>query len=309
MKLDSVSKKVMAAAKEGDAVTLRQLLEAGASCDIYDGYCCRGPLTQAAQNGHLACVKLLIEYGADIQEEDIEMDTPISLAAAAGQTECVRYLLEKGADVDSYSVNGTPLIQAAQSGSFECVKLLLEHGADVHVSVSYGQSALKAAVECDSVPCVRILVEHGAKVTDADEFGFDEMMLAVMHGNEECIQLVLAAGGNPEYVGKQLEVSLFDAVNDDDVLRVRELLKQGADVNFINPEDETALFRALQYGTACDCLPDILAAKPDESIRNKYGRTAWECAKLYGPLHRSGLTVEDLRNMPFAEIEEKDAST
>ena len=141
------------------------------------------------------------------------------------------------------------------------------------------------------------------------EFGFDEMMLAVMHGNEECIQLVLAAGGNPEYVGKQLEASLFDAINDDDVPRVRELLKQGADVNFINPEGETALFRALQYGTACDCLPDILAAKPDESIRNKYGRTAWECAKLYGPLHRSGLTVEDLRNMPFADIEEKDAST
>ena len=75
------------------------------------------------------------------------------------------------------------------------------------------------------------------------------------------------------------------------------------------PEGETALFRALQYGTACDCLPDILAAKPDETIRNTYGRTAWECAKLYGPLHGSGLTIEDLRNMPFAEIEENDAST
>lgn len=309
MKLDSVSKKVMAAAKEGDAVTLRQLLEAGASCDIYDGYCCRGPLTQAAQNGHLACVKLLIEYGADIQEEDIEMDTPISLAAAAGQTECVRYLLEKGADVDSYSVNGTPLIQAAQSGSFECVKLLLEHGADVHVSVSYGNTALKAAVDCDSLPCVRILVEHGAKVTEVDCLGFDEMMLAVQRGNEECIQLVLAAGGNPKYIGKQLEISLIDAVNDDDVARVRELLKQGADVNFIDPWGQTALFKALQYTTPCDCLPDILAAKPDETIKDPNGHTACEYAKLHGPLHRSGLTVEDLRNMPFAEIEEKDAST
>lgn len=128
------------------------------------------------------------------------------------------------------------------------------------------------------------------------------MMLAVQRGNEECIQLVLAAGGNPEYVGKQLEVSLFDAINHDDVKKVRELLKLRADVNFRNPEGETALFRALQYASPCKCLPDILAAKPDETIRNMYGHTAWEKAAICGALHGSGLSVEELRNMPFAEI-------
>ncbi|MBR5895721.1 MAG: ankyrin repeat domain-containing protein [Akkermansia sp.] len=298
-KIDSVSQQVLTAAEEGDAVTLRQLLAAGARCNVVGGYCSRGPLTLAAQKGHLECVKLLIEYGADIQEEDIEMDTPITLAASNGHTECVRYLLEKGADVDSYSVNGTPLIQAARCGSAECMQLLLNNGANVHKSVSYGTTSLKEAIYNLSVECVKLLVEHGAKVTDADDFGFDEMMLAVQRGNEECVRLVLAAGGNPAYIGKHLEIALFDAVNDDDVPRVRELLKQGADVNFRNAEGETVLFRALQYGTPCDCLPDILAATPDETIRNSRGYTAWEQAKIYGALHTSGLTVEDLRKMPL----------
>ena len=309
MARNPLSQKVLTSAEDGDVVALRQSLTEGGCCDVYGDFDNRLPIHYAAKNGHIECIKVLLEYGADIHSADIENETPITLAAFYGHTECVRYLLEQGANVNDRAVDGTPLIYAAQCGNAECVKLLLEHGASVNERITYGKTALRMAVCCDSVPCVRILVERGAKVTDADEFGFDEMMLAVMHGNEECIQLVLAAGGNPEYEGKQLEASLFDAINDDDVPRVRELLKQGADVNFINPEGETALFRALQYGTACDCLPDILAAKPDESIRNKYGRTAWECAKLYGPLHRSGLTVEDLRNMPFADIEEKDAST
>ena len=301
---------VVGAAETGNAASLRKSLDGESGrWDVIGDFDSRRPIHYAAKNGHLECIKVLLEYGADIHSEDIENETAITLAAFYGHTECVRYLLEQGANVNDRAVDGTPLIYAAQCGNEECVRMLLERGASVNESVSYGKTALKAAVRCDSVPCVRLLVEHGAKVTETDHFGFDEMMLAVQRGNEECIQLVLAAGGNPEYVGKQLETSLFDAVNGDNVARVRELLKQGADVNFRNPEGETALFRALQYGTACDCLPDILAAKPDETIRNTYGRTAWECAKLYGPLHGSGLTIEDLRNMPFAEIEENDAST
>ena len=300
---------VVGAAETGNAASLRKLLDGGAGrWDVIGDFDSRRPIHYAAKNGHLECIKVLLEYGADIHSEDIENETAITLAAFYGHTECVRYLLEQGANVNDRAVDGTPLIYAAQCGNEECVRMLLERGASVNESVSYGKTALKAAVRCDSVPCVRLLVEHGAKVTVTDHFGFDEMMLAVQRGNEECIQLVLAAGGNPEYVGKQLETSLFDAVNDDNVARVRELLKQGADVNFRNPEGETALFRALQYASPCKCLPDILAAKPDETIRNMYGHTAWDKASINGALHGTGMTVKELRNMPFSEIKPEDIS-
>ncbi len=299
--MSKAQKMLITAAAEGDCQTVRKLLEEGVRCDVVGDFDARVPIHYAARYGQLECIKVLLEYGADIHAEDIESETALTLAVAWGHTECARYLLEQGANVNACAVDGTPLIYAAQRGNVECVSFLLEQGADVNTSVSYGKTALKQAVRCNSVPCVKLLVEHGAGVTETDFFGFDEMMLAVQIGNEECIQLVLSAGGNPEYVGKQLEVNLFDAVNQDDVPRVRELLRQGADVNFRNAEGETVLFRALQYATPCNCLPDILAAGPDESIRNTYGHTAWEKAKIFGALHGSDLTVEALRNMPFAE--------
>ena len=304
-----ISQKVFRALEQGDTVALRQILQPGGRSNFVGDFGGQVPIHYAAKKGKLECIKVLLEYGADIHYEDDECETAITLASLHGHTECVRYLLEQGANVNDCAVDGTPLIYAAQCGNLECVKLLLDRGANVNESVSYGETALKAAIRYASVPCVRLLVEHGAKVTKADFFGFDEMMLAVKRGNEECIQLILAAGGNPEYVGKQLEVSLFDAVNTDDVLRVRELLKQGADVNFINPDGETVLFRALQYASPFKCLPDILAAKPDETIRNMRGHTAWEKAAINGAIRGSRMSVKELRNMPFAEIEEKGTST
>lgn len=304
-----ISQKAFRAIKHGDAAALRQLLQPGRYCNVVGGSGGQVPIHYAAKKGKLECIKILIQNGADIHYEDHECETAITLASLHGHTECVRYLLEQGANVNDCAADGSPLMYAAQCGNEECIRMLLDRGANVNESVGHGKTALKAAIRYASVPCVRLLVEHGAKVTKADFFGFDEMMLAVKRGNEECIQLILAAGGNPEYVGKQLEVSLFDAVNTDDVLRVRELLKQGADVNFINPDGETVLFRALQYASPCKCLPDILAAKPDETIRDLRGHTAWEKAAINGAIRGSRMSVKELRNMPFAEIEEKGTST
>lgn len=300
---------VVGTAETGDAAALRKLLDGGAGLwNVVGDFDCRRPIHYAAKNGHLECLKVLLEYGADIHSVDIEDETAITLASLFGHTECVRYLLEQGANANNCAVDGTPLIYAAARGNVECVKLLLERGANVNEIVCYGKTALRAAVRRDSLQCVKLLVEHGAVVTEADYDGFDEMMWAVLECCEECIQLVLAAGGNPDYVEKYREIALHDAVNKDDVRLVRELLAQGADVNFKNAEGETVLFRALRYATPCKCLPDILAAKPDETIRNKYGHTAWDKASINGTLHGTGMTVKELRKIPFAEIEE-DAST
>jgi len=307
--LELISQKVFRALEQGDTVALRQILQPGGRSNFVGDFGGQVPIHYAAKKGKLECIKVLLEYGADIHYEDDECETAITLASFFGHTECVRYLLEQGANVNDCAVDGTPLIYAAQCGNLECVKLLLDRGANVNEIVSWGKTALKAAINCDSVKCVKLLVEHGAVVSKADSDGFDEMMLAVLGCNEKCIQLVLAAGGNPDYVEKYREIALHAAVNKDDIRLVRELLAQGADVNFKNAEGETVLFRALRYATPCKCLPDILAAKPDETIRNMYGHTAWDKASINGALHGTGMTVKELRKIPLTEIEEKDAST
>ena len=54
----------------------------------------------AAETGHLGCVKLLIDVGADVKLSDRRGNTPLSLAAANGHDDCVVSLLIAGGSVN-----------------------------------------------------------------------------------------------------------------------------------------------------------------------------------------------------------------
>lgn len=100
------------------------------------------PLIAAAQSGHLALVRLLVEAGASV-DLGIEGDgNPLIAASGAGWTDIAAYLIEKGADVNA-AVEGdeTPLINAAAKGHLETVQLLVHAGANVNQGAWGGNSA------------------------------------------------------------------------------------------------------------------------------------------------------------------------
>jgi hypothetical protein len=86
------------------------------------------PLAWAAQNGHEAVVKLLLDKeGVDPDSEDKYGRTPLSWAAANGHEAVVKLLLDKeGVDPDSKDTRygRTPLSWAAANGHEAVVKLL-----------------------------------------------------------------------------------------------------------------------------------------------------------------------------------------
>ena len=99
------------------------------------------PLIIAAHNGHLNSVKILLGYGADIEDRGtlkirdhvIEGCTPLWAAAATGHLDVVRLLIERNADVDGRtSTDSTPLRAAAHQGHLDVVRCLVERGADVN---------------------------------------------------------------------------------------------------------------------------------------------------------------------------------
>ena len=89
-------------------------------------------LHQAARDGDIANVKLLISNGAN-PNEIVDGFTPLHTAAERGHEEIVKIFLLNGANVNAKgNAAWTPLHLAATSGKQDVVTLLIEKGADVN---------------------------------------------------------------------------------------------------------------------------------------------------------------------------------
>ena len=90
------------------------------------------PSHMAAENGSLEMLKLLAEYGAELNKPDVRKGrTPLHHAAAGGYFHVAEYLLESGADYNSLdSYNMTPLDLASRYGYENIQSLLLKYGAE-----------------------------------------------------------------------------------------------------------------------------------------------------------------------------------
>lgn len=80
----------------------------------------------AADKGHLSCVHVLVQAGAQVDVMDRNQLTPLMLAACKGKADVVQFLVRIGADVTLKGEDGmTALHMAAKSGHLEVCKIIL----------------------------------------------------------------------------------------------------------------------------------------------------------------------------------------
>jgi hypothetical protein len=118
----------------------------------------RTRLRWAAQCGHLARVRELCDWRADVEATDYCNETPLVHASYYGHHEVVRELLSHGANVNAVSSYGyTPLIWSSFKGHVEVVRVLLAAGADKHY-VNVNGDTTAAAVARDGLPGSRAAI-------------------------------------------------------------------------------------------------------------------------------------------------------
>jgi len=84
-----------------------------------------GPIHDAAKQGNVEEIKVLLDNGADVNAEAITGSTPLHLAAEEGHESVVQVLLENGADLNIQDNDGdTPAALARKNGHREVLQVM-----------------------------------------------------------------------------------------------------------------------------------------------------------------------------------------
>jgi imidazolonepropionase-like amidohydrolase len=198
-------------------------------------------LHQAAANGEIERVKLLISEGADVNVKNNEGLIPLHYAAREGHKEIVELLLAHGADVNigGADYNRTAAEFAMWSNHMEIVRLLVSKGADI--------SPLHFALYMKDEAKARSLIESGVDVNRRTPYGTTPLDRAVVAGLKDIVELLIAKGADVKAKDNWNWTPLHSAVyGQKDIVEL--LITEGATVNARNGASRTPLWCAKDKG-------------------------------------------------------------
>ncbi len=155
------------AVKRGDAEITQLLLNWGADIEAksYFGYT---PLMLAAMHGKVEIAKILLENGASTTAQKDALSS-LDQAIFKEQPQIVRLLLEYGVNIEEKDINGeTHLMDAAALGEFKITKIFLDYGANINAQNNQGCTALMEACSERKAKIVKLLLERGASTKISD---------------------------------------------------------------------------------------------------------------------------------------------
>ncbi len=121
----------------------------------------------ATNNGNPAIIRILLNYGAEVDATDYMDNTALCIAAELGHLEAIRTLIQYNANVSHQNMRGdTPLMLAAANKKDEATTLLLESGADATI-MNY--SGYVAADFYSNTVLDGLFAAKGAKQTTSEQ--------------------------------------------------------------------------------------------------------------------------------------------
>jgi len=130
------------------------------------------PLHWAARFDSVACAKVLIDFGAELQTKNNYGASPLHICGADGSIATAQVLLDQGASVHAIADGGSfPIHYACHNGQAEITEFLLRNGADIEATSDRGWTPLIEACIYGNEDVVEVLLRYDANVNAADEDG------------------------------------------------------------------------------------------------------------------------------------------
>ena len=247
------------AAQNGHVEILEHLLQQGVSADAEGSPSGGAPLLIAASEGQLACMRVLLAFGAGIDRPDQTGCTALYRAAQQGQLEALELLLAQGANVYGwFSYRNDPLYAAAFHGQTACVKALLAAGSQIVTGREYGFSALSGAAYNGHAEILQYLLQQGVSANaEGEPSGAAPLSIASYKGQLACMQALLAAGADIDRPDADGCTALYCAAHEGQLEALKLLLSQGANVQGCCSYERDPLCTAAFHGHMA-CVQTLL---------------------------------------------------
>lgn len=277
------------------AALIKLLIESGANIDALPKQggnrrlCLLTPLQLAVKYGADSTLKILLEYGANVnaksEDWDHPGDTALHIAAKLGKSDTLEILLDYGADIKAINARDeTALIAGARcSSSDTCqkvVRILVERGSELAAADKQGNTVLLAVAKYQNQPLeiIKFLVEMGADIAAVDNDGNTLLLTVVKYHNEPLNTIkylfetgtdILAADNNGN------TVLLAAAKHQKNSLEtIKYLVEIGADIVAVDNNKNTVLLAITEYwNQPLEAIKYLAEMGADISAVNNDGNT------------------------------------
>lgn len=170
-------------------------------------------LSLAAERGHTAVVKTLLDAGANPDLRTTDGETAMHAAARARHADdtIVRLLHDRNAHLDTMNCRReTPLITAVKEGNNATLDALLDLGADPNLQDYEGKTAMHWAsggwwtAGLADGRAIDILARSGAHLNDVNSRGETPLIMAAAAGNVTTVQVLLARDAKIDIEGEDV---------------------------------------------------------------------------------------------------------
>ena len=296
------SNAIYLAAKKGHFGIVKFLLETDPHAEL--NHFDFRPLYEACRQGHLDTAKLLVEHGAELQDDDNEYSANALMEACkSGNAELVEYLIDEGADVNyENKYNSHALIVACEGRHLDVMQVLLENGADVNaMRMGLAQdpeeyTCLHLACQREDMDIIRLLVKYKADISVYNRNSLSPFTSAYTKGHKEAVDLFLESSSgvdlnnnagrlcyvqNGEWVPiRDKWTPLMHACYRGDVDMVQRLLARGVFVNVISETDRGGPFEVTVPSAVLVSIDNeallqlLLNHGADVNLTDSHGNTA-----------------------------------
>ncbi|MGX5609852.1 ankyrin repeat domain-containing protein [Bacillus cereus] len=260
------------------------LLKHGANPNCVKSYAWKEtPILLAIRKRNLILVKLLLQYGADINEKDGNDTTGLMIAIYQSNMEMVKFLIANGADVNIHSIHGTALKKTLLDRNDGLSDLLIDSGAlivDVHNEMK--ESALHIAAQVGSLKRVQYFVQSGIPVNQPNRAGQTPVMIACMHRHYDVVEYLIACGAHIKATSSKEVMGILNILNDGNLKLIQLLLEHGLNLYEIIKKENP-----FYYVSNCESINFLLEFGMNINERNRFNKND------YASLHFSK-TIDQL---------------